>query len=63
MPNIRKFRDLPDWQEVRKTLRDDVGLDPNVVAEIGEQEGDSLDLVMTTMALEEAFERKLKKKG
>jgi len=37
------------------------GVDPNVVAEIGQTEGDSLDFVETTVALEEAFGPKLNK--
>ena len=48
-----KFRDLTEWQELRKVLKEH-GLDPNVIAEIGEVEGDSLDLVETVIAIEEA---------
>ena len=47
--------ELSDWQEVRKALKA-AGTDPNVIAPIGEAEGDSLDLVELTMAFEEAFE-------
>ena len=48
-----KFRDLTEWQELRWALKEQ-GLNPNVIAEIGEVEGDSLDLVETVIALEEA---------
>jgi len=60
MKRIQKFRDLEFWQEARKALKE-IELDPNAIAEIGESEGDSLDLVMTVMALEEAFEGRPKK--
>ena len=63
MGQIRKFRDQPDWQEVRKSLKEEVGLDPQLIAEFGETEGDSLDLVEATIAIEEAFGSRLKKKG
>lgn len=33
----------------------EAGMDPNGIAEIGEIEGDSLDLVETAITLEEAF--------
>jgi acyl carrier protein len=55
MKEIREFRDTPDWSEVRKALKEDVGRDPNLVAEFGEIEGDSLDMVEAAMAIEEAF--------
>ena len=55
MTQIRKFRDMPEWPEVRKELKEELGLDPNVVAEIGEADGDSLDLVEVTIALEGRF--------
>lgn len=61
MAQIRKFRDSPEWQEIRRELKE-AGMDPNVIAEIGEMEGDSLDLVETTMAFEEAFASKPKRK-
>jgi hypothetical protein len=51
MGQIQTFRDLAEWQEFRKVLKE-MGVDPNVIAEIGEIEGDSLDLVQTTIALE-----------
>jgi len=59
MKQVRKFRDLPEWQEVRKSLKEQ-GFDPNVIAELGELEGDSLDLVEMTITLEEAFESRVK---
>ena len=62
MAQIRKFRDLPEWQEIRKALKE-AGMDPNVIAEIGEMEGDSLDLVEMTMAFEEALAAKSKRKS
>jgi len=55
MRESRKFKDLKDWEEVRKTLDEELGLSESQIREIGEQEGDSLDLVETSMALEEAF--------
>jgi acyl carrier protein len=61
MKQVRKFRDLPGWQEARKALKEQ-GFDPNVIAELGELEGDSLDLVQMTIVLEEAFESRLKSK-
>jgi len=61
MTQIRKFRDMPEWPEVRKELKEELGLDPNVVAEIGEADGDSLDLVEATIALEGRFKPKRKK--
>ena len=63
MKEIRKFRDMPDWPEVRKALKEEVGRDPNLVAEFGEIEGDSLDMVESTMAIEEAFGSRLKNKS
>jgi acyl carrier protein len=61
MAQIRKFRDLPGWQEIRKALKE-AGMDPNLIAEIGGMEGDSLDLVEMTMAFEEALAAKSKRK-
>lgn len=61
MGQIHKFRDQPDWQEVRRNLKE-LGLDPNQIAEFGEQQGGSLDLVTMTMALEEAFAEQYMKK-
>jgi acyl carrier protein len=52
---IKKFRDLSDWEEVRKNLAEELGMDEEQIAAIGEVEGDSLDLLETSMALEEAF--------
>jgi acyl carrier protein len=51
---VSKLRNRPEWQAFRKAMNDH-GVDPNLVAEIGEFEGDSLDFVEMTMALEEAF--------
>jgi len=59
MSTIRKFRDLPEWQEIRIELKQK-GFDPNVIAELGEIEGDSLDFVEMVMALEEAFGKTFK---
>jgi hypothetical protein len=39
MKEIRKFRDMPDWPEFRKALKEEVGRDPKLVAEFGEIEG------------------------
>jgi acyl carrier protein len=55
MKQVRKFRDLAEWQKEQ-------GFDPNVIAELGELEGDSLDRVETIMVLEEAFESRPKSK-
>ena len=63
MKEIRKFRDMPDWPEVRKALKEEVGRDPKLVAEFGEIAGDSLDMVEATMAIEEAFGSRLKNKS
>jgi hypothetical protein len=41
MKEIRKFRDMPDWPEMRKSLKEEAGLDPNLIAQIVETEGDS----------------------
>jgi acyl carrier protein len=62
MGEIRKFKDLKDWEEVRKTLDEELGLSESQIREIGEQEGDSLDLVETSMVLEEAFGSMLPKR-
>jgi acyl carrier protein len=45
---------LPERHEFRKTLKER-GIDPKVIAEIEETEGDSLDFVEITMALEESL--------
>jgi hypothetical protein len=50
MGEIKEFRDLPDWEEVRKNLAKELGMDEEQIATIGEVEGDSLDLVETSMA-------------
>jgi len=55
MRQIKRFRDLPDWEEVRKSLAEELGMDEGEIEVIGEVEGDSLDLVETAMALEETF--------
>jgi acyl carrier protein len=55
MKQIRNFRDLPNWEEARKILAEELRLDDETIADVGEQIGDSLDLVETCMALEEAF--------
>ena len=44
-------------------LKEGVGRDPNLVAEFGEIEGDSLDMVEATMAIEKTFGSHLKKKS
>jgi acyl carrier protein len=62
MGEIKKFRDFPDWKEVRKNLAEELGMDEEQIAAIGETEGDSLDLVETSMALEEAFGSTLPKR-
>jgi acyl carrier protein len=58
MGEIKKFREFPDWEEIRTNLAEELGLDEEQIAAIGEVEGDSLDLVETSMALEEAFASK-----
>jgi acyl carrier protein len=60
MRQIHRFRDLPDWEEARKSLQE-LGLDEKAIAAVGEREGDSLDLIETCMALEEAFGLSLSK--
>jgi len=47
MGEIKKFRDLPDWEEPRKNLAEELGMDEKQIAALGEVEGDSLDLVET----------------
>jgi acyl carrier protein len=42
-------------------LKEKVGLDPNLIVQIVETEGDSLDLVEVAMAIEAAFGSRLKK--
>jgi hypothetical protein len=54
MSAVQRFRDLPEWQEFGRRMKDH-GVDPNVIAEIEEIEGDPLDFVEMTIALEEAF--------
>jgi acyl carrier protein len=49
-----KLRDTAEWPQIRDQLRR-AGVDPNVVADLGEVEGDSLDLVEAVMAVEEAY--------
>jgi acyl carrier protein len=60
MRQIHRFRDLPDWGEARKSLQE-LGLDEKAIAAVAEREGDSLDLIETCMALEEAFGLSLSK--
>jgi len=52
---------LPDWEEARKNLKE-LDLDEKAIAAVGEQEGDSLGLVETCMALEEALGLSLSKR-
>jgi acyl carrier protein len=61
MKQISKFRDLQDWEEARKSLQA-LGLDEEAIASVGEQEGDSLDLVEICIALQEAFASSLLKR-
>jgi len=61
MGQIAKFKDLPDWAEAKKSLARNVGLDEQAIRFVGEQEGDSLDLVETCMALEESLGSRLRK--
>jgi acyl carrier protein len=62
MRQIKKFRDLRNWEEVRKYLAEELGIDEGQIEAIGDAEGDSLDLVETSMALEEAFGSRLVKR-
>ena len=50
---MARFRDMPEWEEVKKDLAKKLGFDEATIARIGEREGDSLDLVEMTMSLEE----------
>jgi acyl carrier protein len=52
---MSKFRDMPEWEEVKKDLAKKLGFDEATIARIGDVEGDSLDFVETIMSLEEAF--------
>jgi len=54
MSTVQKLRDLPEWQQLRRALKEK-GVDPNVIAEIGEREADSLGSVELIMAFEEAL--------
>jgi len=62
MGQIRKFKESPHWEDVRKILAEEVGFSGSQIHEIGEREGDSFDLVETSLALEEAFGSKLPKR-
>jgi acyl carrier protein len=55
----QKFKDLPDWPEIREAL-ENADTDPKAIAEIGEREIDSLGQLELVMALEEAVESKRK---
>ena len=59
MKGIRKLRRDGRWPQIRDQLRK-AGVDPDAVAEFGELEGDSLDLVEALMAIEEAYGLELK---
>jgi acyl carrier protein len=61
MRQIHRFRDLPNWEEARKSLQD-LALDREAIASVAEQEGDSLDLVEVCIAMEEAFGSSLSKR-
>jgi acyl carrier protein len=61
MKETHRFRELPDWEEARKSLQE-LGLDENAIAAVSEQEGDSLDLVEVCIAMEEAFGSSLSKR-
>ena len=54
MSTVQKLRDLLEWQQLRRALKEK-GVDPNVIAEIGEREADSLGSVELIMAFEEAL--------
>jgi acyl carrier protein len=62
MKQIKKSRDLRDWEEIKKNLAEELGMDEEQIAAVADVEGDSLDLVETPMALEEAFGSRLLKR-
>jgi acyl carrier protein len=62
MKQIKKFGDLRDWEEIRMNLAEELGMDEEQIEAIGDVEGDSLDLVEASMALEEAFGSRLLKR-
>jgi acyl carrier protein len=55
----QKFKDLTNWPEMREAL-ENANTDPKAVAEIGEQEIDSLGQVELVLTLEEALAVKQK---
>ncbi len=40
---MAKFRDMPEWEEVKKDLAKKLGFDEATIARIGGVEGDCLD--------------------
>jgi acyl carrier protein len=62
MGEIRKFRDLPEWDNAKKMLVGELHLDDKTIDLVGEQEGDSLDLVEVCVGLEEGLGSSLKKR-
>jgi acyl carrier protein len=63
MKQIRKFRDLRDWEEIRMNLAEELAMDEEQMEAMGGVEDDSLDLVETSMALEEALGSRLLKRS
>ncbi|MBS1839979.1 MAG: hypothetical protein JSS69_06985 [Acidobacteria bacterium] len=60
MVEIGKFRHLPEWDDARKMLAGQLHLDDKAIDLVGEQEGDSLDLVEVCVGLEEGLDSSLK---
>ena len=63
MRQISKFKDSPSWPEVRESLAQEARLDEEAIALVGEQEGDSLDLVEICIAFEESFSSRVPKRS
>jgi len=55
MRQIKKSRDLRDWEEIRMNLAEERGMDEEQIAAIADADGDSLDLVETCRAREGAL--------
>lgn len=54
-----RLNSQPEWEFLRQALLEKTGLTEAQLAEIGEIEGDSLDLVEIVMAFEEKYQTKI----
>jgi acyl carrier protein len=62
MKQVKEFRDSRDWEKIGMNLAEQPGTDEEQAATIADLEGESLDLVETSMALEAAFGSRLLKR-